>query len=411
MSSFPAFFLDPLSLFATAGDPAQQYQLGAAPYTPYPSAGGLLFASNSSNTSSGGGGGGGGGSPSPSSAPSAELICGVERCCLLGGFVSYCVQGGLGVAALTSLLYKRHVERPVRHCKVWLMDVSKQGLSALVAHFLNVLLAYIFSLLTPASDQCAWYFVNFTIDTVVGVFIVYLLLKLLECAAARFRWRRVLKSGDYGRPPSLKTWCAQLTSWTLIIIVMKALLTGLIILARNPLDAFGGWVFRPLRDAKLFYTELTLVMIIGPCLMNVIQFWIQDTFLKRHKPKRSSLEGGDGLGSPPRPGQRVPSVQMMTSSLDLTDPGDSSRSLLEDGSGRVGGRKETFCGRYCFTVGCCAIPYRDLRRVLCKECCGLFDEMPGEDLFVRSQSIVDADNRVSRGRDSLRNPRSKYEVL
>ena len=45
---------------------------------------------------------------------------------------------------------------------------------------LQVLLAWLFSKMDSASDQCAWYFVNFTIDTLIGVFIVWGLLKVMN---------------------------------------------------------------------------------------------------------------------------------------------------------------------------------------------------------------------------------------
>ena len=54
----------------------------------------------------------------PTNDPATDPNCGVTKCCLIGGFVSYAVQGSLGVLAMTSLLYKRHSERPVRHCRV-----------------------------------------------------------------------------------------------------------------------------------------------------------------------------------------------------------------------------------------------------------------------------------------------------
>ena len=48
------------------------------------------------------------------------------------------------------------------------------------------------------------YFVNFTVDTVVGVFICFGLLKLLECAARKYQWTSVMRTGDYGDPPKVR---------------------------------------------------------------------------------------------------------------------------------------------------------------------------------------------------------------
>ena len=45
---------------------------------------------------------------------------------------------------------------------------------------------------------------NFTVDTVVGVFICFGLLKLLECAARKYQWTSVMRTGDYGDPPKVR---------------------------------------------------------------------------------------------------------------------------------------------------------------------------------------------------------------
>lgn len=40
------------------------------------------------------------------------------HCCLLHGVQGWMVQGILGAVAISSLLYKRHIERPIRSFKV-----------------------------------------------------------------------------------------------------------------------------------------------------------------------------------------------------------------------------------------------------------------------------------------------------
>jgi hypothetical protein len=91
----------------------------------------------------------------------------------------------LGVTALMSLIYKRQTESPRRPFDVWFMDVSKQGFSSVLVHFWNIGLSIIFANLSSndnrASDECAFYFINFLLDTFVGVFLVWLLLKVKPC--------------------------------------------------------------------------------------------------------------------------------------------------------------------------------------------------------------------------------------
>ena len=73
------------------------------------------------------------------------------------------VQGTLGLIALFSLFIKWYCEKPRRLLKVWSLDVLKQGIAAVIAHFLNILFATILSNSTSdtATDQCAWYFINY----------------------------------------------------------------------------------------------------------------------------------------------------------------------------------------------------------------------------------------------------------
>lgn len=57
---------------------------------------------------------------------STEYVVG--QCRLLSGTQTYLVQVFLGCIALSSLWYKRHVERPKRSFEIWALDVSKQGI-------------------------------------------------------------------------------------------------------------------------------------------------------------------------------------------------------------------------------------------------------------------------------------------
>jgi hypothetical protein len=74
-------------------------------------------------------------------------------------------------------------------CKGLLIkDISKQGASAFVSHFLNLILAVLLSTNNNA-DQCVWYFINITIDTTIGVFLCYVLMRFIDSKARRYDWR------------------------------------------------------------------------------------------------------------------------------------------------------------------------------------------------------------------------------
>jgi hypothetical protein len=53
-------------------------------------------------------------------------------------FFTIAVQLMLAFAALLSLWFKRHYERPRRTFRTWFLDVSKQGVGACYAHVCNM---------------------------------------------------------------------------------------------------------------------------------------------------------------------------------------------------------------------------------------------------------------------------------
>ncbi|KAJ0396719.1 hypothetical protein P43SY_003720 [Pythium insidiosum] len=99
----------------------------------------------------------------------------LEECKLLsGGFATF-LQVLLGIIALSVLVVKRYHEVPRRPVTVWAFDASKQMIGAGFAHVANLLIAIMLyqyehghGSASSGVDQCAFYFVNFTMDTTVG---------------------------------------------------------------------------------------------------------------------------------------------------------------------------------------------------------------------------------------------------
>ncbi|KAG9400240.1 hypothetical protein AC1031_011153 [Aphanomyces cochlioides] len=199
-----------------------------------------------------------------------------EQCQLLSGWQSYLVQMFLFLVALLSLWYKRHVERPKRSLEIWAMDVGKQGIGAVVGHFTNIIISIA---LPPVTDQCVWYFLNFVIDITLGMVISLSLLRLQQELALWLGCPSLFDSGDYGNPPSYRIWGIQLIAWLSIIIFSKGIVTSVLIATATPLSRIGNALFSPLAGHPL--SELVVVMIIIPSFLNVVQFWVQDSFLKR----------------------------------------------------------------------------------------------------------------------------------
>lgn len=131
-----------------------------------------------------------------------------------GGAFADFLQLSLAAFGLIGLLVKRAKETPPRPWKIWGMDVGKQCIGSLYAHFVNMLLAMGLSTLAGGGlDECAWYFINYLTDSSLGIILCLVFMKLLECWAGMQpsgSWARVYisQSGNYGKPPQCKIWCA-----------------------------------------------------------------------------------------------------------------------------------------------------------------------------------------------------------
>jgi len=229
-------------------------------------------------------------------------------CKLIGSFFEDAIQLLLGFFAFLSLLLKWRCEKATvrRDVKTFLLDGSKQGISSLFAHGANMLLAMALSNIVIDTDQCAWYFVSYFMDTILGVGLAYLLLRYLTYIAKKNRWDMLIESGNYGNLSNnrmvIKFWSVQLISWIGIIFVSR-IFTGIVLLIFR-----GGFGNIANIIASLFSSNpkmlLVFVMVICPGIMNLIQVWIQDNILKRKDQQNSILNlellnnmDNDGIGN------------------------------------------------------------------------------------------------------------------
>jgi len=208
-----------------------------------------------------------------------------ETCMLMGDAFGVLIQLTLGVLAFGCLLYKRFREKPRREWDVWLADTSKQAIGSLIAHGFNMLFSDI--LTNQIEDNpCLYYFVNFLIDSLLGMLLCFGMLKVLQ--RMRF-WERCgcclwnADSGFYGDPPQGRIWLGQLGVWLAIVTVVKFVLLGMIVAVKHPLYRFGAWVMSPINNYPR--VELVVVMVVVPFLVNVVVFWISDNFLMHTKAK------------------------------------------------------------------------------------------------------------------------------
>ncbi|XP_060064639.1 store-operated calcium entry regulator STIMATE-like [Ylistrum balloti] len=190
----------------------------------------------------------------------------------LMGPLGLLVQAVLAFLAFTSLIVKRYCEPEYerRPWKIWTFDTSKQAFGAMVIHFANVYLADIFQ-----GDPCTWYFISFMLDSTIGLFVVYLGLKMTQIVVKKYNYQS-LKFGEYGNPPECNAWVGQCGLYILVMILEKFLMTLLV--QFNFWKDVRSFLMSPVKDP---HVELIIVMFIIPLIVNAFIFWVVDNFLKR----------------------------------------------------------------------------------------------------------------------------------
>lgn len=201
----------------------------------------------------------------------------------MSGTFAILLQVMIGVGALLSLVYKRYVveKEPRRPFEIWAMDVTKQVIQSVFVHFSNIGLAIIISdvALTDDKDhdECALYFMSFTLDTFVGIAIIWVVLQGSSSLAETYDIAPLKQHGYYGEPPQVDWYVMQLGVFIFATLLSKSILGSLMYMFSGVLDRLGDWLFYPIHaDPE---AELTLVMVVCPFFMSIIQYWIVDTFL------------------------------------------------------------------------------------------------------------------------------------
>lgn len=196
-------------------------------------------------------------------------------------FTSF-VQIILAFMALASLYLKRLHEVPRRTFQTWWLDVSKQGIGAVYAHCTNMTIAAVISNMVRGEyelkDQCAWYAINFLIDTTVGLFFSVIFLEILNDLARKRNWETLMHNGVYQGSDAMRHWWHQLLGWLGILTLVKFILIFILWACSPALAVIGDFVFKPLQNNIRF--ELVFVMIMFPGILNFFYFWIADQYLK-----------------------------------------------------------------------------------------------------------------------------------
>ncbi|KAK8205903.1 FK506-binding protein 2 precursor [Phyllosticta capitalensis] len=220
------------------------------------------------------------------------------ECRLLGPF-ALVIQGALGALALLSLVWKRWRENPRRPVKVWSFDVSKQVVGSILLHLANLFMSMLSSgdfqiaaeqrikAMRPdfAKDHdmpnpCSFYLLNLAIDTTLGIPILVFFLRLYHLLFLRTPMANPpesIKSGNYGHPPRATWWGKQSLIYFLGLFSMK-LCVFFIFQVFPWLGWVGDWALRWTEGNEA--VQIAFVMFIFPVVMNGIQYYIIDSFIK-----------------------------------------------------------------------------------------------------------------------------------
>lgn len=229
------------------------------------------------------------------------------ECKLLGPF-SVVVQAALGTLALLSLVYKRWRERPQRPIKIWAFDVSKQVFGSVLLHLANLFMSMFSAGEIQASiakvaassvgaeiadyqpNPCSFYLLNLGIDTTIGIAILVIILRVLTIGVSYTPIARPpesIQSGNYGDPPKATWWLKQSIIYFLGLLGMKTCVFFIFELCPWIVKV-GDWALRWTEGNES--VQIAFVMFIFPLIMNAVQYYIIDIFIK----KKPTMEPDDG---------------------------------------------------------------------------------------------------------------------
>jgi len=110
-----------------------------------------------------------------------------EKCGLMPPGLGPVVQCILGCVCVSVLAYKCHIDKSGRGTVRFVFDSSKNFAGALWMHVANLIVAGILGRqASSGGDACQWYFIEIVVDTTLGVYVEYRLIKaLLFCLKDR----------------------------------------------------------------------------------------------------------------------------------------------------------------------------------------------------------------------------------
>ncbi|KAJ2852563.1 hypothetical protein IWW36_000192 [Coemansia brasiliensis] len=210
--------------------------------------------------------------------PAAEEVL---NCRLVGGF-SIFIQVLVGTLGFSTLIIKRHFERPQRTWLIWGFDVGKQMISGTIMHMCNLFVSALSggeAVNQESTNPCSWYVLNLTLDCTLGVLFVAGYLKLFETIAKKYKISG-LESGHYGEPPNWRIWIRQVLVFCASMLCMKFSVV-IIVLLLPFLVSLGDFILKPVLMTHSPHFEIIFVMAIWPLVLNIFESWVLDQFIKK----------------------------------------------------------------------------------------------------------------------------------
>jgi len=232
-------------------------------------------------------------------------------------------QFSLGAIAFLFLIVKRQCEpREVRRgWLVWFCDITKQGWSVGILHFMNIALA---ENKNGSIDPCTYYLATFGVDSTIGLIIIYIGVKCCERLCQSLNILDGLEFGEYFKTEavaiqisprvvdnlessnfnrlrsatsteaielkrelehrsklgsfSCQSYSVQLACYLIVTMVLKVIVY--FILKIEAVDH----LFLKIRELFTFYvsskeSEIFIVLFLVPLILNIIMLWVTDSIL------------------------------------------------------------------------------------------------------------------------------------
>ena len=128
------------------------------------------------------------------------------------------------------------------------------------------------------NDQCAWYGMCYLVDTTLGLFLAVWGLRFIDYLAHTHDWVSLKQSGVYEGVDGIVHWIHQVLAWLINLTVGKIIIYYFMVWMSEPLAWVGGIIFSPFQSNIHF--ELLFVMIFFPGFLNVVYFWVADSYLQ-----------------------------------------------------------------------------------------------------------------------------------